>query len=553
MITRPARALWCALSTSLSLGLSLSLLATTPSFSQTATVAPGQMPSSAQRDNGAAFPPNPVGIVTGSGGCGVVGGSTGCPLPVLQAPDQDGNGNVDRPVKALYSDGPAIEYGSQVLTTTGAFGPLAMAGYESITLDVVISAGTATITFDSNPSNDNTTFTTAIQCAPVGGGTAVSSISSSGAYICTRDGTYAVGASAIEAKITACSSCNVTLYPTKSGAAGGSGLALFASPAVFNAIQYTHRYDGLTVNPANMVLEYSTTPSDNAVVPTVGTGECDIGADISAGGSTSSGAHTRYAVSGIIQVYASVYGTSSPVNPYGCVNGQLTATMGRDTVNNVWYGWEAELTSNQFYQTDGYLPRPDRYYIDQTETWPSGMTTAFVPWWDPVWSRAFANYSLGTSNWLNGPTQGDFEPDFPGEWGLTQNVGGPTGVTDFAHYIAHYHDQPIPPSGTKTAGTSQVERTINGDIQAFNPSDGNPHHYGQYVTRNMTCGAIDFKIVGCIMKPDLKASAGKPTIKNSAFLNVNPTASNTYTVTTVIGPTRIYYFKDGGPPPLPIP
>jgi len=490
-------------------------------------------------------------LATGAGGCGVVGGATGCQLPVYQAPNYDGNDNVDRPVKALYSDGPAIEYPSQTLTATGAFGPLAMAGYESITLNVAINAGTATITFNSNPSNDNTTFTTAIPCIPLGGGTAVSSITATGTYVCTRDGVNAVGASAIEAKISACSSCNVTLTPTKSGAQPGSGVSLFAPPAVFNSIFYTHKYDGLVVNPANLVLEYSTTPSDNAVVPTVGTGECDVGTDISTSGSPSSGAHTRYAVAGLAQGYGQTYGPASNIDPFGCVGGALTATMQWDATNSRYVQYYLELASQDFFQIDGFVPRQDRYYVDQTQTWPSGITTAFVPWWDPIWGRESTNYAnLGTSNWLNGATQGDHEGDFPGEWGLTANVGGSTGVTDFGHYIAHYHDQP---GLTRTAGTSQVLRTINGDAQVFNPSTGTPVHYGQYVTHNYICGTINFVITGCVLKPDLKASAGRPVIKNSGFLFVNPTAPTSYTLTTVIGPTRIYYLKDGAPPPLPIP
>jgi hypothetical protein len=71
MITRLARALFCAA------GLA-ALADSAPAPAQ--TTASGQLPSSVRRDNGQGTPPAAVGIVTGSGGCGVVG--SGCPLPV---------------------------------------------------------------------------------------------------------------------------------------------------------------------------------------------------------------------------------------------------------------------------------------------------------------------------------------------------------------------------------------------------------------------------------------------------------------------------------------
>jgi len=280
MITRPARALWCALNLSLSLGLSL--LVATPSLAQTATVAPGQTPSSVLRDNGTAFPPSPVGIVTGSGGCGVVG--PGCALPTLGS---DGANNIDRPIRSIYADGPAIENPPTwtISTVNAATGPVGISGYGYVQWTIPTVSGSPTFTFQGtdDPALGASNWF-AKQCMPSTSTTPSTTGATAGLYTCANNGEVAV-----RVVTTTCSACTVSgVFASKGGAESTAGLPLYATPVAYAAARTTTDFAGTTINPGLMGTPvYSTVASDNAAYGS--TGLCDYAAD--AGSGSSSGQH----------------------------------------------------------------------------------------------------------------------------------------------------------------------------------------------------------------------------------------------------------------------
>ena len=86
--------------------------------------------------------------------------------------------------------------------TTGNSSPMDATRWGVLGVEVVISAGTATVAFQG--AVDSNYYS--VGCYPVAGGAVATSASSSGAFRCT-----ASGLKTFRVNVSACSSCNVTV------------------------------------------------------------------------------------------------------------------------------------------------------------------------------------------------------------------------------------------------------------------------------------------------------------------------------------------------------
>jgi hypothetical protein len=235
-------------------------------------------------------------------------------------------------------------------------------------------------------------------------------------------------------------------------------------------------------------------------------------------------------------------------NPYSFNSntGVLSLTSGYSTPDSWWQGWQFTLSSSDFYQTDGYTAPAYNFYAEISAEMPvGGAQTGFYPWLAPIWITTADNYANqgGPAN-LNVSTQGYTEFDGP-EFATQANPGG---SIDGLHYYVTLHDWP---ATTAQPNQIQAQRNTSSPLSFFNLYDGNYHSYGILVTKNYFVAFIDRKEVYRIMKPSLKESLGRWTIKcNNSFFNV-PTASNTTSVVTNINAIRVWEFKPSNSPLYP--